>query len=90
MATTATQTSVEQFELSTWTPSGPSRSQTERSENLVLPTDNITSEETVIQELKPVDGGIAAWTVLITAFVFEAVLWGTLPLSLFTICKLIT
>ena len=87
MAATATQTSVE-FELSNWTPSGPSRSQTGGSQNLVLPTDNITSEETVIQELKPVDGGVAAWTVLITAFVFEAVLWGTLPLSVLTICKL--
>ncbi|KAE9379484.1 MFS general substrate transporter [Stipitochalara longipes BDJ] len=79
MATT-TQTSVEQFELSNWTPSGPSRSETERSENPVFSTDNITSGETVIQELKPVDGGVAAWTVLITAFVFEAVLWG-FPIS---------
>jgi hypothetical protein len=87
MATSTVQTSVEQFELSAWTPSGPSRSATQTSDNLyntvprsghtVLSTDNITSDETVIQELKPVDGGVAAWTVLITAFVFEAVLWGT-------------
>jgi hypothetical protein len=76
MATSTIQTSVEQLEFSTWTPSGPSRSPTQTSDSVVLSTDNITSDETVIQELKPVDGGVAAWTVLVTAFVFEAVLWG--------------
>lgn len=30
----------------------------------------------VTQQLKPVDGGIDAWRVLIAAFVFEALLWG--------------
>jgi hypothetical protein len=82
MATSTTQTSLEQFQLSTWTPSGPSRSPTQTSEIAVLSTNNFASDETVIQELKPVDGGVAAWTVLITAFVFEAVLWGTHPHSL--------
>jgi hypothetical protein len=77
MATTTIQTSLEQFELSDWTPSGPSRSPTQNSEYPVLSANNVASDETVIQELKPVDGGVAAWTVLITAFVFEAVLWGT-------------
>lgn len=26
--------------------------------------------------LKPVDGGLAAWRVLLAAFMFEAILWG--------------
>ena len=82
MATSTTQTSLEQFQLSSWTPSGPSRSPTQTSEIAVLSTNNFASDETVIQELKPVDGGVAAWTVLITAFVFEAILWGTHPHSL--------
>ncbi|PMD58381.1 MFS general substrate transporter [Hyaloscypha bicolor E] len=80
MATLTAQTSLEQFQLSTLTPSSPSRSPTQTSEIAVLSTNNIASGETVIQELKPVDGGVAAWTVLITAFVFEAVLWG-FPIS---------
>lgn len=32
--------------------------------------------EIIIQQLKPADGGKAAWSVLIAAFVFEALLWG--------------
>lgn len=28
------------------------------------------------QQLKPADGGIAAWKVLFAAFMFEALLWG--------------
>jgi hypothetical protein len=27
-------------------------------------------------QLKPVDGGLAAWRVLLAAFMFEAILWG--------------
>ena len=38
--------------------------------------DNSPTDDVVIQELKPVDGGVTAWTVLIAAFVFEAILWG--------------
>jgi hypothetical protein len=76
MATSTIQTSVEHFKLSNWASSSPSRSQTETSEAPAIPSSNITLDETVIQELKPVDGGVAAWTVLVTAFVFEAVLWG--------------
>ncbi|KAL2060392.1 hypothetical protein VTL71DRAFT_9787 [Oculimacula yallundae] len=37
-------------------------------------------ENVVIQQLLPVDGGAAAWKVLIAAFVFEALLWG-FPIS---------
>ncbi|KAF7882569.1 uncharacterized protein EAF02_005932 [Botrytis sinoallii] len=36
--------------------------------------------ERVYQQLKPVDGGPAAWRLLIAAFVFEAILWG-FPIS---------
>ncbi|TEY50410.1 hypothetical protein BOTCAL_0277g00080 [Botryotinia calthae] len=36
--------------------------------------------ERVYQQLKPVDGGPAAWRLLIGAFVFEAILWG-FPIS---------
>ncbi|QSZ31737.1 hypothetical protein DSL72_001305 [Monilinia vaccinii-corymbosi] len=36
--------------------------------------------ERVYQQLLPVDGGRAAWRVLIAAFIFEAILWG-FPIS---------
>jgi hypothetical protein len=39
---------------------------------------------TTPQSLKPVDGGIAAWKVLIAAFVFEALLWGEIQASIKT------
>jgi len=32
--------------------------------------------ETAAQSLLPCDGGTAAWRLLISAFVFEALLWG--------------
>ncbi|KAF4632193.1 hypothetical protein G7Y89_g5938 [Cudoniella acicularis] len=38
------------------------------------------SDNAVIQQLQPVDGGVVAWRVLIAAFVFEALLWG-FPIS---------
>lgn len=38
--------------------------------------------ERVYQQLKPVDGGPAAWRLLIAAFVFEAILWGLFFFSL--------
>jgi hypothetical protein len=44
----------------------------QRDENEV----NTTPAEMPTQELGPVDGGRAAWTVLIAAFVFEAIFWG--------------
>ncbi len=84
MASSGTHTSVEQVEqiqLSRW---NPSRSQTQTSKGLVLGHD--VSEDILIQELKPVDGGITAWTVLITAFVFEAILWGKHNASLLPDC----
>lgn len=34
------------------------------------------------QQLEPVDGGLAAWRVLLAAFMFEAILWGIFPLTL--------
>ena len=38
---------------------------------------NIEEGEVTIQQLKPADRGPDAWKLLITAFVFEALLWGT-------------
>jgi hypothetical protein len=38
--------------------------------------ENIDLEEVSPQELKPVDGGRDAWTVLIAGFIFEAIFWG--------------
>jgi hypothetical protein len=41
------------------------------------PDNNIhENEQNAVQSLKPVDGGITAWRVLIAAFIFEALLWG--------------
>lgn len=38
---------------------------------------NDTREQDVTDNrLKPVDGGLAAWRVLLAAFMFEAILWG--------------
>jgi predicted secreted protein len=37
---------------------------------------NIEEGEVTIQQLKPADRGPDAWKLLITAFVFEALLWG--------------
>jgi hypothetical protein len=34
-------------------------------------------EDVVVQQLEPADGGTAAWRLLIAAFIFEALLWGT-------------
>ena len=41
--------------------------------------DDSTAHRGLYQQLKPVDGGIAAWKVLFAAFMFEAILWGTNP-----------
>lgn len=40
---------------------------------------NVEEEEaahSAAQSLSPCDGGIAAWRLLIAAFIFEALLWG--------------
>lgn len=44
---------------------------------------NVSREEFDIvgQQLKPADGGLAAWRMLWAAFVFEALLWGKHELS---------
>ncbi|KAL9039683.1 MAG: hypothetical protein Q9180_002379 [Flavoplaca navasiana] len=41
-------------------------------------TGNSINHEGVVQQLKPADGGIAAWKVLFAAFMFEAMMWGKL------------
>jgi len=37
---------------------------------------NVETNGVVVQQLKPADEGLAAWKMLIVAFVFEALLWG--------------
>jgi hypothetical protein len=37
---------------------------------------SITQEPTTATSLPAADGGLAAWRLLVTAFVFEALLWG--------------
>lgn len=46
------------------------------------PTTNPVPEDdsVVMRQLQPVDGGVAAWRLLVAAFVFEALLWG-FPIS---------
>jgi len=44
------------------------------------PNQNSTSQEfSNRQTLEPADGGPSAWKVLLAAWTFEAILWGTLP-----------
>ena len=45
--------------------------------------------ERVYQQLKPVDGGPAAWKLLIAAFVFEAILWGLFFFSLSPLIRML-
>ncbi|KAI4274557.1 MAG: hypothetical protein LQ337_003854 [Flavoplaca oasis] len=40
---------------------------------------DLINYEGVAQQLKPADGGIAAWKVLFAAFMFEAMMWGESP-----------
>jgi hypothetical protein len=37
---------------------------------------NFEDDHTIVQQLKPADGGLAAWRLLLAAFIFEALLWG--------------
>jgi hypothetical protein len=36
------------------------------------------TEQRFVQTRSPYDGGTAAWRILISAFIFEALLWGVL------------
>lgn len=45
----------------------------------VRPSVEGQSNDTLVQLLAPVDGGRAAWMLLFTAFIFEALLWGETP-----------
>lgn len=44
-------------------------------------TATIQDNSAVDQQLERADGGVAAWTILCAAFVFEALLWGEHYLS---------
>jgi hypothetical protein len=43
-------------------------------ENTTVPHEG--TEQRFVQRLPPYDGGTAAWRILISAFIFEALLWG--------------
>ncbi|PQE26410.1 hypothetical protein CJF30_00001151 [Rutstroemia sp. NJR-2017a BBW] len=74
-----------EVELPSWTTSHQNVASAETASSAVPieETDRNTStrvldtdvEDRVIQQLLPADGGSAAWRVLISAFVFEALLW---------------
>jgi hypothetical protein len=72
MAPTTIQNSIEDFELRKNT---QMRSQVQANDYLAG-HERVPGEDALMQQLKPVDGGATAWTVLIAAFVFKAVLWG--------------
>jgi hypothetical protein len=40
---------------------------------------NNGNDDIIVQQLQRADGGPAAWKLLITAFIFEALLWGEIP-----------
>ncbi|KAH6664507.1 MFS transporter, MCP family, solute carrier family 16, member 10, variant [Halenospora varia] len=77
---TSTQPAIE---LETWDKSTRDRS-TDRRPGIppgASPRESETEgDDVIIQQLGLVDGGLAAWKVLIAAFVFEAILWG-FPIS---------
>jgi len=70
----ASSTSQSQFELGTW----GQQTQIPVTSDRCQTTRNPSSEadDIVIQQLKPADGGLDAWRLLIAGFVFEALLWG--------------
>lgn len=41
-----------------------------------LHNNDTREQDATDNRLKPVDGGLAAWRVLLAAFMFEAILWG--------------
>ncbi|CZT08033.1 hypothetical protein WAI453_002306 [Rhynchosporium graminicola] len=84
MATSTITTSEISVELNRWSQHLPIGGSINRQQMKVTPRRSgkiLDPEENfMIQELLPVDGGAAAWKVLIAAFVFEALLWG-FPIS---------
>ncbi|CZT51492.1 uncharacterized protein RSE6_12641 [Rhynchosporium secalis] len=84
MATSTITTSEISVELNRWSQHLPIGGSINRQQMKVTPRRSgkiLDPEENfMIQELLPVDGGAAAWKVLIAASVFEALLWG-FPIS---------
>lgn len=70
----STETSIE---LSSYPRSSPEAKESRQSAER-LPDENGNSQRGEIEGrvLEPTDGGLAAWKILISAFAFEAVLWG--------------
>lgn len=80
MSATETRTSIE---LDAWNLNGDHtsndvRTKTEPEPRVESPRHSSSSSDNVLsQQLAPADSGPAAYKVLIGAFVFEALLWGT-------------
>lgn len=72
------QTQTESIELSTRNQISSVIVQSDNTLSNQLEGNGIVDEDqgVVIQQLLPADGGVAAWRLLIAAFVFEALLWG--------------
>lgn len=65
------------IELATHRKSAPEREESTRSgERQPDGDDSPDGEEIDGQALEPADGGWSAWKILLSAFAFEAVLWG--------------
>lgn len=75
----STRTETISFELDSW-PEIASRPTDQVAQPEPQPSTTSTNNEDAVeisyQQLHPVDGGFAAWRLLCTAFVFEALLWG--------------
>lgn len=84
----STDTEIVSIQLNAW-PEVASRSRGQVAQPELQPSTTIADDENAIgidyQQLHPVDGGIAAWRLLCTAFVFEALLWGISSLPLCTL-----
>ena len=74
------------IELGNWNQNQPAVQTAPASTSSTTTAINNSNEpdDALVQQLEPADGGLAAWRLLVAAFVFEALLWGKLPpLSIF-------
>lgn len=77
MATSTTILTDNAVELSYWTPrTSGTVDRNDFTARRSRESSDPEGRDVVIQQLLPVDGGPAAWKLLIAAFVFEALLWG--------------
>lgn len=78
----STRTETISFQLDSW-PVTTSQSRVQVTQPEPRPSTTSTNNEDAVevnyQQLHPIDKGFAAWRLLCTAFVFEALLWGISP-----------